>query len=277
MIDGIEVIRDVVAKEYQHGDLAVRFSIPAEQVDLFWRLFPDIDLPGFVATEEGGFPITRAGIMGEMQDGALKVRIIIGPEHKPIFRELLPRPKMPAFLFREAPEASQQRMVNDAQSVYGAEARILRTHVDFMLNMAVWKKVGSEDNYRKWLYQQKCAACRWTPYQSMNDWIHCEAAHVRRSGEAGTAYKPPYKMIPLCPNQYDREGCHHKQHNHGEDAIGGKEQVDRWFAQHITQWVWDTLKEDLGYEHWNQVPPATLRAWAAANGVQRHLPECYRE
>ncbi len=272
----VSVIREIISKEYQHGELAVRFCVPVEDVDLFWQLFPEIDLPGFIATEDGVVPIKRAGIMGELTDGAVKFRAVISAEDKAEFRRILPRPKTPAFLFRENPESSKDRMVNDAKKIYGAEAKTLRTHTNFMLNKAVWSEVGTEDHYRQWLYQRKCAACKWTPYQSMDDWIHCEAAHVRRAGEAGTAFKPPYKMIPLCPNQHNRAGCHHKQHQHGESAIGGQEQVDRWFAQHVTEWVWETLKSELGYESWAEVPPATLRAWAEPRGLLKLLPACYQ-
>ena len=94
------------------------------------------------------------------------------------------------------------------------------------------------------------------------------------SDGSGTSIKPKYSAIPLCGAGYGKN-CHDRQHREGESAIGGKERVDKLRLHYVHQWVWDSLKSQLGYEHWNQVPPQTLMAWASWNGVLDTLPDIY--
>ena len=152
---------------------------------------------------------------------------------------------------------------------YGLEAKALKLS-SFFRTPDVWKQVGTDEQYLNWVRGRPCAHCG--DYNYLDDGRQvCEAAHVRRvvSG-SGTAIKPPYSAIPLCHK-------HHKlQHDNGEDAIGGREKVDKLRIHHVEQWAWDTLKATLGYDSWREVPPNVLRGWADDRNIMKFLPEEYR-
>jgi hypothetical protein len=97
------------------------------------------------------------------------------------------------------------------------------------------------------------------------------AAHVRRvRWGAGTGHKPKYAAIPLCHYH------HQLQHQKGESALAPREWWDARCIAYVSEWAWGALKATLGYEHWNQVPPDVLAAWAEENGVAQYLPMPYR-
>jgi hypothetical protein len=217
----------------------------------------------------------RDTLGGEYRDGSIAVRILIQPKDKEAFRNLWPKPNLPAVMALEKPERGRQAMMDAAVEDpprYGLHARALRTSVSFLGNPRVWAAVGADEDYLAWLRTRPCAWCKWVPHWEMDVFVQCEAAHVRRvGGGSGTAYKPTnYSAIPLCRR------CHEAQHREGEGAIGGREWVDRARLRHVVDWVWETLKAELGYEHWNLVPCETLYAWALEHGLERSLPACYQ-
>ena len=153
----------------------------------------------------------------------------------------------------------------EKEPAYGEQAKILRLS-DFFRRPEVWRAVGTDDEFLVWVRSQVCTARRLG---------HCNgdivAAHVRRVAEgAGTGIKPEYSAIALCSHHHDL------QHQKGESALGNKAWFDKHRIEHLQQWCWDTLKTQLGFEHWNEVPPDTMRQWALATGVERFLPEAYR-
>lgn len=153
---------------------------------------------------------------------------------------------------------------------YGKHAQALRQS-SFFRSPDVWHAIGADDEFLEWCRHQRCAfyAAGNKPNSAITQ---CQGstvpAHVRRVADgAGTGIKPPYSAIPCCDN-------HHKlQHQHGESYFGGKEVFDRLRIQALEEWCWQTLKATLGYEHWSQVPPGTLFAWAKEHGVERYLPK----
>lgn len=279
----IPVTRDRIAREYVDGDLAVKVAIATTDREAFLTLFPDVDLAGYMATEKGAIEVTRGQIVNEARDGALTITVKIEPAKKVDFYRLWPRPGLAAFLARENPLTGRQAMLDaerDEPPRYGAEARLLRRHINWMMNPKIWRAVGSDEDYRNWLRTVPCASCKWTPHDLENAFVPCEPAHVRRIEHgAGTALKPDYSAIPLCPSRLvgDRriEGCHEKQHRVGESGLAVN--FDKARIKYVTQWVWETLKAELGYAHWNEVPPGELLAWAEARGLEEYLPAAYRE
>lgn len=272
----IPCIRGPIVYEYaSNGDIAVRFEIDADDAATFFAVFPESSEYVYVSNGIGAIEATRGPIISEKKDGALAVRIVIAAAYKARFRELWPTPGLPAVIAREDPVTGRRRMVDEAAAEpapYGRYARVLRTHVMFMLARKVWEAVGSDDEYLEWCRHQPCAKCKWKPHFEMSDFIACEAAHVRRIADgAGTALKPAYSAIPLCHEH------HTEQHRVGESILGGKEAVDRARIKHVQEWVWETLKTTLGFEHWSEVPPAKLVAWAEAHGVVDTLPDVYLE
>jgi hypothetical protein len=277
----IPVTRDCIVYEYEDSTLAVRFKIDAEDVDTFFAAFPESDQAIFLSDGASAIEAVRGPLIREFADGGLALKVLILPQNKREFRRIWPKPKMIAVMAREDPTSGRQRMIDAAKPPkpqYGHLAKALRTHIDFMNNPKVWAAVGTDEQYLAWCRLQKCAKCGWVPHDEMNDFIACEAAHVRRIADgAGTALKPTYSAIPLCPtrNAGKVEGCHQAQHRVGESFLGGKESVDNLRIKHVQTWVWETLKAGLGFEHFNEVPPETLIAWAGEHGVGDCVPDSY--
>lgn len=269
----IPVTRSTIIKEYADGDLAVRVIVPANEVGRFYKAFPEPGAACFLGCDEGAIECIRDTLGGEYRDGSLAVRVLIAPKDKERFRQLWPKPEAPAVLVREAPERGREALMKaavDEPPKFGPQARALRLYLSFVGNPKVWAAVGTDEDYLTWLRTMPCAHCRGKPHWENNDYVQSEAAHVRRADSSGTAYKPPYSAIPLCHT------CHEKQHRQGESALGGKEWFDRQRVHHLVEWVWAALKAQLGYEHWNECPPATLHAWALEHDLVPALPPCYR-
>ena len=152
---------------------------------------------------------------------------------------------------------------------YGMEARALKLS-SFFQSPDVWKQIGTDEQYLNWVRGQPCSVCGNFNYLEDGREV-CEAAHVRRvEAGAGTGIKPKYSAIPLCHQ-------HHKlQHQKGESAIGGQEELDKMRMFHVEQWAWDTLKHKLGYDSWKYVPPNVLKGWADDHNLLKYLPEEYR-
>lgn len=283
----ISATRQCIVHEYVDGDLAVRFDLAPDQVEVFWALFPEVDTPAFVATAAGSIQALRGQIIREGQDGGLSIRIKVLPRDKAEFRRLWPRPGKMAVICREDPASARARQQAITVEEHGEAARELRLHIDFMGNPEVWAAVGSDSEFLEWLRDQPCAACGFKPIRVMDDVIRCEAAHVRRVGgediqESGTGFKGSYSAIPLCPGRFAGgqrlEGCHAMQHRAGEGALEqaiGKP-IESARLKYVHAWLWQSLKRQLGHESMKHVPPAALREWAIEHDVVDHLPALYR-
>jgi len=144
---------------------------------------------------------------------------------------------------------------------YGKEAQALKQS-SFFRTPDVWRELGTDDEFLKWIRSMPCAVCR-------NE-ITVEAAHVRRIADgAGTGIKPQFSAIPLCAEH------HRLQHQQGESAIGGKEWVDKQRIEHVGEWAWAQLKAELGYESMAEAPPERIQMWAIEHDVQQYLPSEY--
>lgn len=156
--------------------------------------------------------------------------------------------------------------LNYQPAKYGKFAQQLRLS-RFFYTPQVWRAIGSDQHYQQWCRSQPSAFSR--RHGTESDPI--QFAHVRRVADgAGTGIKPTHCGIPLLASE------HARQHQEGEAALGGKEWADKQRITHVVHWAWDTLKAQLGYEHWPQVPPETLLQWAQRNDVDQYLPACYR-
>lgn len=195
-----------------------------------------------------------------MADGTLRISVDIEPRFAQSAFTLFGAPGLRGAMARLTNEAKQQE---PAPADYGQAARVLKLS-GFFRCPDVWEAIGTDAQFLAWLRDQPCAFCN-VPGPS-------EAAHVRRvANGAGTGIKPPYSAIPLC------HAHHEAQHQHGEGAIKGKDQVDRWRIQYLEHWAWDRFKALLGYESMAQIPPAETTRWANENGVAKYLPTTFRE
>lgn len=149
-------------------------------------------------------------------------------------------------------------------TTYGQLAAKLRQS-SFFRSADIWQAIGTDQEFLDWLPSQGCCV------KAMGHRGDVVAAHVRRVADgAGTGIKPPYSAVPLCTYHHDI------QHNQGESAVGGKEFLDQARIEALTEWGWASLKRQLGYAHWSEVPPDVLRTWAMENKVTNYLPSEYR-
>lgn len=213
----------------------------------------------------------RGAILKEYEDGSLAVRVMIAPSDKQTFMRLLPDVNLPIFIARETPESAQKDLQDKTVQTYGEFARELMLHSDWMGNPKVWKEIGTDEEYLEWCRNQKCAHCSKAPEWEMDTLVLNEAAHVRRvANGAGTAIKPTYSAIPLC------SGCHKEQHRIGEEALGGKDKVDKIRIEHVKRWAWERMRAIFGVESMREVPPGEVLAWAMNHHIEHHLPASYR-
>lgn len=164
---------------------------------------------------------------------------------------------------------------------YGDQAKQLYQS-SFFRSPQVWELIGTDEQYQAWARKQPCVITGGFDWDEKKGESRCDYAHVRRAADAGTAYKPRFMGVPLV------HAMHQLQHDSGELAVcqhGRKrvktvEDAREWFDKQalasVHRWAWETLKHQLGFEHWNQLPPRILRKWAARNGLAQLLPEMYR-
>jgi hypothetical protein len=199
------------------------------------------------------------------KDGTFRFQIDVSGEHEELIGSLFMGVDMPVAIARLTLEAAQQTAQQQAQALYGEEAKALRLSA-FFRTPDVWRAIGSDEEFLAWLRRQLCAA----PDQSGcgGDVV---AAHVRRVSEgAGVGIKPPYCAIALC------HAHHCDAHQFGDSRLGTREWWGRQRIEHVQQWAWESLKQQLGYAHWNQVNPRVLRDWAEQHGIELLLPNLYR-
>lgn len=172
------------------------------------------------------------------------------------------------------------------ESRYGAEAKALRLS-SFFRAPDVWKSVGSDAEFHAWVQNQMCIVCGGQDFIEGTGEFMCEAAHVRRAGESGTAYKADYAQVPMC------HAHHGIQHQNGELQIyrdfmflkhntskhvtldQAKDWLDKKRIETVQEWCWETLKTKLGAESWSQIMPVALYDWAVSNDVASYLPREY--
>lgn len=168
---------------------------------------------------------------------------------------------------------------------YGAHSYALRQS-RVLTSEPFLRAIGTDQQYHAWVQcQPSCISHQYSEYVYGSG--RCIAAHVRRAGQAGTGYKPPYQQIPLTNEE------HMIQHQHGEAELllrtgvmdattATASAVREWFDAQVTthrhQWAWATLKHRLGYKHWNEVPPYVLINWCSKNNLAHTLlPAIYTD
>jgi len=209
------------------------------------------------------------GTLRTLVDGTVRLVIDFEPRDAGPVMTALGQPGTPVAVARLTQQAATEAVLKvqagQDRAQYGEEAKSLRLS-GFFRAPEVWRHVGTDAEFLAWLKTQKC--CVKHPGHE-GDIV---PAHVRRVKHgAGTGIKPEYSAVPMCARH------HQLQHDNAECAVGGKEFLDRERVKHLEQWAWETLKGHLGYAHWNEVPPATVREWAEAHDVVKYLPREIRE
>jgi hypothetical protein len=117
------------------------------------------------------------------------------------------------------------------------------TDLETLLQKA--RKKGSDKKFREWVsHQPSCIDGSWSEVLESGEG-RCIACHVRRAGEAGTAFKPEYSAVPMTFDQ------HNEQSWHGESSclnrfipkpgLWGNIDAKAWFDQkrieYLTLWL----------------------------------------
>ncbi len=164
---------------------------------------------------------------------------------------------------------------------YGMHAKALRQS-SFFRCPDVWRAIGPDAEYQAWTRKQRCVVTRGYDLDPDKGEERCTYCHVRRAGDSGTGFKPEYMGVPMV----DR--LHQLQHHHGELAplmghvasVRTEQHARDWFnqasMQNVQRWGWETLKSQLQFDSWSEIPPGILYRWANQHNVVALLPGCYR-
>jgi len=216
-------------------------------------------------TQEVAIIPAIAKTLKTLHDGTVRLNIDVEPAYREVAMHLFGEPGTGIAVARLSLEATQQQLREETIAPYRQAAKALKLSA-FFRSPEVWRLIGTDAQFLAWVRLQKCAYCQ-VPSSPEKP---VEAAHVRRVAEgAGVALKPDYCAIPLCHTH------HALQHAQGESALGGKEWFDKKRIEFVSQWAWESLKQQLGYASWAEVPPVTLRMWAVTRSVHTYLPREY--
>lgn len=79
------------------------------------------------------------------------------------------------------------------------------TDLEELLDLA--SKKATDKRFLDWItHQPSCIDGSWSEFH--DDGPRCIAAHVRRAGEAGTAFKPKYSAVPMTFDQHNEQSWH---------------------------------------------------------------------
>ncbi len=133
----------------------------------------------------------------------------------------------------------------------------------------LWSALGTDKQFRHWIQQQP-SAYSGNYSEWMNGEGRCIAAHVRRSGEAGTGFKPTYSCIPLT----DAE--HRLQHQKGESALEDFE-WEKARNDYIFAWCKSRFYEIFGVDSLTKIHPSDLVDYCVKHDLMTYLPRVYKD
>lgn len=157
-----------------------------------------------------------------------------------------------------------------SQRPYGEYAKALKMS-GFCVTPEVWKALGSDDSFLAWIRLQPSAhSDEFSEY--VNGEGRCEAAHVSRVEYGrGVGIKPEYSAIPLTHKE------HMLTHAKGESALRPREWFEEMRFKYVERWAWLELRKVFGETSMAEVNPKELFQWANFHGLEKFLPEKYRE
>lgn len=199
-----------------------------------------------------------------LADGGLRLTVDLNENESEHFHKLFPGVHRPVAIAPLNPVEMSNSM--EPMGQYGEQAKALKLSA-FLSYLDVWKAAGSDEQFLAFVRTQKCIARSGAPCGGP-----IQAAHVwRLKDDFGKGIKGDYAAVALCAYH------HTSQHNYGEDAIGGREYMEKRRVQTVAEWVWSVIKKDIGVESMADAEPAKVLAWAQRRGVEKYLPSVYRE
>lgn len=202
--------------------------------------------------------LASSGKMTTMADGTLRITFDVDPGYKQAAFRMFGDPGTPAAIARLKGEAATE--ATRPRHAFGKEAEQLYLSGFFRVK-SVWQCIGTPDDYSRWVRGQRCCFAH---AECHGDIV---AAHVRRIAYgAGTGIKPPYAEIPMC------DAHHRQQHQEGETSLAPRDKFEALRVEYVERWARETLKAQLGYESWADVPPHVVREWASRHSLEGVIP-----
>ena len=170
--------------------------------------------------------------------------------------------------FSEIPDIPRQKCFRS----YGDQARLLRKSRT-LLNPAIVRLTGSSSAFQTWVKSQPCSITR---CESDNDFIQVRKPFSSHHPEyLGVSMSEAVKRIYLQHGLRVTLRYYKLIHQHESD-----ESTKAWLQQTAMEllhcWVWESLKSQLGFQHWSEVPPNVLKDWAIKHNIVYTLPIPYR-
>jgi len=171
-------------------------------------------------------------------------------------------------------DLSQATPVEPEKGEWGRFAHLLHRN-GFFRAKPVWQALGTDEDYQAWTRLQPCIISGDYDYAELTPGgglePRCEYCHVRRSGEAGTSYKPEYSGVPM------KHEYHMKQHNDGESVLGTREWFDKKAMENIERWAHETFVKVFICDSLTDVHPRLIQDWALENSLFNFLPREIKE
>ena len=178
------------------------------------------------------------------------------------------------------PEAVRQAPVPDNKGLYSKHANALFKH-GFFHNPAVYTAAGTAEQYASWIKTQPCVVhgAKGCPAENYEDGqLFVDPTHVPVTDfehgieSRAMAIKKRYAIVSMCHT------LHAKQHQDGHCAVADDDQWALWAAEQRCQWAAETIKAQIGCEHWFDISPDELIHWCMRHGVPvALLPKLYRD
>ena len=221
-----------------------------------------------IESEEPAILLGATSGLRTMADGTLRVQVDFPPADMVKAVQAFGEVGSPVYVGRSTNESAVE--ASRPKGEYGKLAQVLKLS-SFFRTSRVWPRIGSDKEYLNWLKNQKSAK------SNEYSWIdtdtgegHSVPAHYRRVQHgSGTSIKPLYCAIPLTNDE------HQLQHQKGHDAIGPDEWWEKQRIKYVQRWAWETLKLELGYNSWSEIPPIEMYDWCKENLVEDCLPTEY--
>lgn len=199
-----------------------------------------------------------------LADGTLRITIDLPEPETDHFHSLFPRVHCEVAIARLKKVLTEGEPAE--QEDFGQYAKALRLSVFFGIK-EVWQATGSDEQFLAFVRTLKCIARSGIPCDGP-----IQAAHVWRLRDGfGKGVKGPYAAVPLCA------GHHRLQHQHGEDAIGGRAYMEKTAYECRVRWIWSEIKDDVGVASMRDADPAKVLAWCQRKGIEQYLPAAFKE
>jgi len=215
---------------------------------------------------------------GESDSSGAWIKLQILPEELEIFRGL--KGEVFETALRNV-DRGPIKEVKPEKGPYGQHAKDLILS-GFFNSAKVRERFGGDKAYQEWVRTLPCIITGEYGFNENTGEELNEYAHVRRSGESGTAYKPKYSGVPLLSS------IHKDQHDHGEAWVIDRNSVNthgktpaEWFeaqaSNHLKTWMTEVLKYSLGADSMTKVSPDGFREWAVDADLEDEVPNKFKD